>query len=236
MQDSTSNGQSLERTAGPEERVRVFLADDQPIVRRGIALILAEDPGIEVVGEAGDGWETVERVLVLTPQVVLMDIDMPGISGLEATKRITETAPDVAVLMLTIHDREDFLFQSLQYGARGYLLKAASVDELLGAIRTVRSGDVFIYPRMATKLVGDYMRRMRSTDGGDQYGRLSAREREVLPLLAESHTNQEIANTLHLSPYTVQTYRQRIMRKLDLHSRTELLKYALRARLISLEP
>ena len=132
---------------------------------------------------------------------------MPGISGLEATKRIKDALPDVAVLILTIHEREDFLFQALQAGAQGYILKTANVPELLGAIRTVHSGEVFIYPRMATMLVGDYMRRMKRDNGQDQYRRLSAREREVLPLLAESHTNQEIAHLLHLFMLSTPTSR-----------------------------
>ena len=187
------------------------------------------------VGEAGNGQETVECVRRLRPDVVLMDIDMPGMSGLDATKQISESAPEVSVLILTIHDRDDFLFEALQTGALGYILKTANVVELMAAIRTVHSGEVFIYPHMATKLVGDYLRRMRSDAGEDSYSRLSRREREVLPLLAESHTNQQIGELLHLSPFTIQTYRQRIMRKLDLHSRTELLKYALRRKLISLD-
>ena len=217
-------------------KIRVLLADDQPIVRRGIALLLREQTDIEVVGEAGDGWEAVESAQWLRPDVVLMDVDMPGLSGLDATKRILESLPRVAVLILTIHDREEFLFQALQTGALGYVLKSVDVDELMAAIRTVHAGDVFIYPRMATMLVGDYLKRMRTGAGDDPYERLSTREREVLPMVANGLTNHEIADTLHVSPNTVQTYRQRIMRKLDLHSKIELLKYALRKRLISLEP
>ena len=217
-------------------RICVVLADDQPIVRRGIALLLQQETDIDVVGEASDGWEAVECVRRLRPDVALMDINMPGLSGLDATRMITEAVPGVSLLILTIYDREDYLFQALQAGALGYLLKSASVEELTGAIRTVHSGEVSIYPRMATKLVGDYLKRMRSGWDEDAYGRLSMREREVLPLLAESHTNQEIAAMFHLSPYTVQTYRQRIMKKLDLHSRTELLKYALRRNIVSLDP
>ena len=165
-----------------------------------------------------------------------MDIDMPGLSGIEATRRIAESVPSVSVLVLTAHDREDFLFQALQAGALGYVLKTIQVEDLMSAIRTVHSGEVFIYPRMATMLVDDYVKRMRADGDNDPYGKLSTREREVLPMLADGATNHEIADHLHLSPNTVQTCRQRIMRKLDLHSKTELLKYALRKRLISLEP
>ena len=217
-------------------KIRVVIADDQPIVRQGVALLLEQETDIEVVGQANDGWEAIECVRRLRPDVVLMDIEMPELSGLEATRRITEAFPEVSLLILTGHDREDYLFQALQTGALGYVLKTANVEELMGAIRTVQAGEVFIYPRMATMLVGEYLRRMRTGQAGDGYETLSMREREVLPLLAESHTNQDIADLLHLSPYTVQTYRQRIMRKLDLHSRTELLKYALRKKIIRLEP
>jgi len=216
-------------------KIRVVLTDDQPIVCRGISLLLQEDPNIEIVGEAADGWQAVEGAQRLLPDVVLMDIDMPGMSGLEAAGRITQSVPGASVLMLTIHDREDFLFQALQAGALGYILKAADVDELLTAVRTVHSGEVFVYPRMASKLVGEYLRTTRGDADGDGYSVLSVREKEVLPMLAENHSNQEIADILHLSPFTVQTYRQRIMRKLDLHSRIDLLKYALRKRLISLD-
>ena len=135
-------------------KIRVFLTDDQPIVRRGLALLLREEGDIEVVGEAADGRESIEGVQELTPDVVLMDIGMPGMSGLEATSQIVDAVPGVSVLILTVHDREDFLFEALQAGALGYVLKTARVDELLAAIRTVHAGDVFVYPRMATKLVG----------------------------------------------------------------------------------
>ena len=216
--------------------IRVVMADDQPIVRRGIALLLQRETGIGVIGQTNDGSETVDAVKRLRPDVVLMDIDMPSMSGLDATRRINEMFPNLPVLILTIYDREDLLYQALQSGARGYMLKTADVDELVAAIRTVHSGEVFICPRMATMLVGKYLNNMRTGQGEDTYEKLSTREREVLPLLAESHTNHEIADSLHLSPYTVQTYRQRIMRKLDLHSRSDLLKYALRRKIISLDP
>ena len=218
------------------DKIRILLADDQPIVRRGIALVLQQEEGIEVVGEASDGWEAIDCARRLVPDLVLMDIGMPKLSGLDAARRIHETIPSVYVLILTVHDREDYLYEALEAGAQGYILKTADVDELVGAIRTVRRGEVFIYPQMATLLVGQYLRRGRSGRSDDPYERLSTREREVLPLLAESHTDQEIGDQLHLSPYTIQTYRQRIMRKLDLHSRTDLLKYALRRKLITLDP
>ncbi len=216
-------------------KIRVFLADDHTVVRRGISRMVQEEADMEVVGEAADGDEAVEAIQKLLPDVVLMDIGMPGTSGIEATRQITQTAPEVRVLILTVYDRDDLLFRALQAGATGYVLKGAEVDDLLQAIRTVYSGEAFVYPRMTTKLVRDYLRRLQSGEGQDTYEKLSAREREILPLLAEDRTNQGIAEMFHLSPFTVQTYRQRIMQKLNLHSRSELLRYALKRGIISLE-
>lgn len=217
-------------------KIGVFITDDQTIVRRGIAMLLREQQDIEVLGEASDGWEAIENVHRCSPDVVLMDIGMPGISGLDTTRQLTSALPYVSVLMLTVHESEEYLFQSLKAGASGYLLKNAVVDDLLGAIRTVNSGEVFIYPRMATKLVSEYLRFEQQVPIGDTYARLSIREREVLPMLAESQSNREIGDRLHLSPHTVQTYHQRIMRKLDIHNRSELMRYALRKGLIRLDP
>ena len=217
-----------------DEKIRVFLVDDQPIVRHGLSLLLEEQPNISIVGEASDGKEAVEGVLRVRPDVVLMDLDMPGLSGLEATKQITDVAPDISILILTVHDLEDYLVQALQANAKGYLLKGGNVDELVKAVQTVYAGDVFIYPRMATKLVSGYMRRLQPYNEDDGYGKLSNREREVLPMLAENYTNQEVGNKLGLSQYTIQTYRQRIMKKLGLHNKHELLRYALTKDLITL--
>ena len=222
-------------TKSSETAIRVFLADDHPVVRRGLSLVIGEQDDMQVVGEAEDGMEAVECIKRLRPDVALMDIDMPNLSGIEATKMISESDPEVAVLILTAYDREDLLFQALQAGASGYALKMTNSEDLLAAVRTVHSGEVCISPTMATKLVGDYLKRSKDPDEPDTYGKLSSREREVLPLLAEGHTHHTIAELLHVSPYTVQTYRQRIMRKLDLHSGTELLRYALKKGLVSLE-
>ena len=223
-------------TEAAPDKITVFLADDDTLVRQGIALMLEQASDVEVAGEAGDGWRTLEEVDRLRPDVVLMDIDMPGLSGIEATKRITQANPDVSVIMLTVYARQDLLSRSLDAGAKGYVLKAAGVDELLAAIRTVHAGDVFIYPAMATRLVGDYLKRLRGGESDDPYEKLSAREREVLAMLAEGRAVNNIAEELHVSPYTVQTYRQRIMHKLDVHTATELLLFAIRRGLVSLEP
>ncbi len=218
-----------------QRKIRVFLVDDHTVVRRGIAHVVQDEADMEVVGEAGDGAEALEAVTALRPDVVLMDIGMPGISGIDAARHIIRAVPEVRVLFLTVYDQDDFLFRALQVGATGYVLKGAEVDELLQAIRTVYSGEVFIPPRMMAKLVRDHVRRLPTGEGQGEYEKLSPREREVLPLPADDRSNQEIAGTLHISPYTVQTYRQRIMQKLNLHSRSELLKYAIRRGLIRLE-
>ncbi|MCH7786485.1 MAG: response regulator transcription factor [Chloroflexi bacterium] len=220
---------------GVGSKIRVFLADAQPVVRSGIALLLQLEEDIEIVGESGDGREVIGSVRELLPDVLLMDIDLSGIDGLDATRQISESVPAVSVLILTASEREDDLSQALKAGASGYMLKRANIEELVGAIRSVHSGETFIYPRMTTKLVADYVRRLHNGNGQeDLYSMLSLREREVLPLLAEGHTNHEIGDLLFVSPYTVQTYRQRIMKKLNLHSGTELLRYALRKGIIKL--
>lgn len=216
--------------------IRVFLADDHVVVRRGIARIIEEEDDMEVVGQAGDGVGAVEGIIRLRPDVAIMDIGMPGLSGIEAARQAVQAVPTVRILILTVYDWDEFLFRALQAGAAGYVLKGADVDELLRAIRAVHAGEVFVQPRMTTKLVGDYLSRLRSGEGQDEYAKLSAREREVLPLLADGRSNEDISAILSISPYTVQTYRQRIMQKLSLHSRSELLKYALRRGIIRIQP
>lgn len=226
--NTTTNGSS-------KSKIRVFVVGDHLIIRRGLPLIVQDQHDMVLVGEASDGWEAVDIIQNLNPDVVLMDIELPGISGVEATKKISENNPNTAVLILTSHEREDLLFQSLRAGAARYTLKSTDSDDLIAVIRTVNAGEVCISSSMATKLVGDYLDRSGSAEGSDTYGSLSTREREVLPLLAEGHSHQNIAERPQVSPFTVQTYRQRIMRKLDIHSGTDLLRYALRKGLVSLE-
>ena len=234
VQLASANG-STAMSEAVNTKIRVFVVDDLLIIRRGLSLIVKDEQDMVLVGEASDGWEAVESITSMKPDVVLMDIELPGISGVEATKKISESNPNTAVLILTSHEREDLLFQSLRAGAAGYTLKSTDSEDLLAAIRTVNAGEVCISPSMATKLVGDYLDRSGNPEGTDTYSSLSNREREVLPLLAEGHSHQTIATKLQVSPFTVQTYRQRIMRKLDIHSGTDLLRYALRKGLVSLE-
>jgi len=165
-----------------------------------------------------------------------MDIGMPGLSGMDAARQIRSALPQTQILILTVHDREDYLYSALQVGASGYILKGADVNDLLSAIRTVYRGDIFIYPRMATKLVADYLRRVRAGESKEEFERLTEREKEILKLLADGLTNKEIARALQITPHTVQTHREHLMQKLNIHNRTELLKYALRKGLVSLDP
>ncbi len=216
-------------------KIRVFLADDHTIARRGLALIIGQQPDMEVVGEAKDGDKAVEGVLRLRPDVALMDINMPGISGIEATRRITESAPGTSVIIFTVLDGKEFLTEALRAGALGYLLKGAEIEDMARAVRAAHDGEVFIYPRMATKLVQEYLRRATPVRRDSTYQRLSKRQKQVLPLLAENCKIEAIAEMLGVSPYTVRTFLQRIMRKLGVHSRADLVLYALRQGIISLD-
>jgi len=215
-------------------RIRVLVADDHVVIREGIRLLLEAQPDIEVVGEASDGWEAWKKALKLRPDVVLMDITMPGVGGLEATRQLRATMPDIRVLVLTMHEGEDFFFGMLQAGASGYVLKGASSHELLNAIRSVHQGGIYLYPTMTKKLVSDYLSRPSWEQTG--YDDLTSRERDVLTLIAEGLTTQEIADKLMISANTIQTHRHNIMEKLNLRNKSELIKYAIRKGLITVEP
>lgn len=215
-------------------KIRVLIVDDHTIVREGIRLLLEAQPDIQVVGEASEGGEALEKVRQLQPDIVLMDIGMPGMNGLVATQQIKKLNANVHVVALTVHEADDYFFRILNAGASGYVLKGAESAELLSAIRAAYRGDIFLHPAMAGKLVRDYLRRAGADEEKATYGGLTEREREVLKLIAEGYTNQEIANLLTLSPNTVQTHRAHIMEKLNLHNRTELIKYALRQGIIDI--
>lgn len=209
-------------------KIRVLLADDHGVLRAGLRALLSQQPDMEVVGEAADGLEAVALAERLKPDVVVMDITMPGTGGLEATRRIRERDLPSRVLILTVHAEEQYLLSVLRAGASGYVLKSAADQDLIDAIRTVHRGEAFLYPAAAKVLLEDYLSRVREGSERDRLGGLSEREREVLQLTAEGFTSQEIAERLYLSPKTVDTYRQRIMEKLNLHHRSELIRYALR--------
>lgn len=214
--------------------IRVLVVDDHTLIRQGIVGLLESQPDIDVVGQAGNGREAVASAEAIGPDVVLMDIAMPGINGLTATREMKERRPDVRVLILTIHDREDYLFQALRAGASGYVLKGADVQDLLAAVRTAYRGEIYLYPSVTSTLVADYLRRARGGQDRATYDGLSDREREILHLIAQGRTGPEIAAELFLSPHTVQSHRDHIMAKLDLHSKAALIKYAVAKGLIEL--
>lgn len=209
-------------------KMRVLITDDHVIVREGLRTILQAQPDIEVVGEASSGEEAIVKTKEYHPDIVLMDITMPVMSGLEATRQIKQQYPDVSILILTMHEGDEYFFKSLDAGASGYFIKGGSSTELISALRAVYQGAVFLYPTMAKKLLGNYLEQVKAGQDKDSYDGLTGREREILKLIAEGRTNQEIAELLVLSSATVQTHRANIMAKLGLHSRTELTKYAIR--------
>lgn len=204
------------------DSIRVLIADDHTIVRSGVRLLLEAEPDIEVVGEAVSGEHAVALAEELQPDTILMDIGMPGMDGMEATRRVKEENPNINVLVLTVHRSDEYFFEMLKAGASGYILKGADIDDLVNAIRSVSRGEVFLYPSMAKKLLQEYLE--RSKEARDDV--LSTREREVLGLLAEGYSNKEIAERLFISLSTVHTHRSNLMNKLGLSSRRELIQYA----------
>ncbi|MBE0528304.1 MAG: response regulator transcription factor [Thermoleophilia bacterium] len=217
------------------KQIKVLLVDDHAILREGVHALLAREPDILVVGEAGDGQEALEQVPRLKPDVVIMDIVMPRMNGLEATRLIRERHPESRVLILSMYDDHEYVVQIIQAGAAGYVLKRVVTEDLVRAIHEVHAGESFLYPPIAAKLIGDYLRVTKSEQAEALGEPLTAREREVLKLIADGHTNQEIAEQLGLSRKTVDSHRSNAMRKLDLHDVTEVVKYAIRTGLITLD-
>ena len=210
-------------------KIRILLADDHAILRAGLVRLLGEEKDIEVVGEAENGREAVQKVQELHPDIVLMDIGMPVMNGMEATKQIKKRDAKVKVLVLTMHDNEEYLFQVLQAGAAGYVLKKAADSDLINAIHVVSRGDCFLYPSAAKMVVEDYLDKLKNgQEPTSSFDTLTDREREILTLVAEGHTNREIAENLFISVKTVETHKANIMEKLNLHKRAELVKYAIR--------
>jgi two-component system, NarL family, response regulator NreC len=207
------------------DKIRVLLADDHTIVRAGVRLLVEAEPDMEVVGEALNGTEAVTLAESLLPDVILMDIAMPNMNGLEATRQIKSRFPDMHVLVLTMHRSDDYFFAVLKAGASGYVLKAAETNELIGAIRAVARGEVFLYPTVAQLLLQDYLNRLNEP-GGAAGPALTPREKEILRLLAEGYSNKEIADRLVVSPSTIHSHRSNLMKKLNLSSRHDLIQYA----------
>ena len=214
-------------------KIRVLLADDHTILRDGIRALLDDQTDIEVIGEAGDGQATVKMTAQLQPDVVVMDIAMPLLNGLEATRQIQRDFPQVKVLILTMHENEEYIRQVLAAGALGYVLKDAAARDLIGAIRAVYQGEAVLSPAITRLVIEDYLRwgDIRPPDSSNG---LTSREREVLQLIAEGYTNKEIAEILCISIKTVQSHRTNLMSKLDLHDRGELIKYAIQKKIIDI--
>ena len=213
-------------------KIQILLVDDHEIVRTGLRMMLLAEDDLEIVGEVNSGEESLQAVQDLKPDVVLMDVAMPGIGGIEATRKIKAVNADTAVLALTMHEDEQYFFEMLNAGASGYIPKRAAPDDLVSAIRVVSQGNVFLYPTLAKLLVKDFLDRAES-GSALVIEDLTPREREVLTHIAEGYTNREIAENLVISVKTVDRHRENIMQKLNLHNRVELVKYAIEKGLIS---
>ena len=214
-------------------KIRVLLADDHTILRDGICALVDGQADMEVVGEAEDGQSAVKMVARLLPDVVVMDIAMPLLNGLEATRQIQRDYSQVKVLILTMHENEEYIRQVLAAGALGYVLKDAAARDLLGAIRAVYQGEAVLSPAITRLVIEDYLR-WGEIQPADTTNGLTSREREVLQLIAEGYTNKEIAEILNLSVKTIQSHRTNLMNKLDLHDRGELIKYAIQKKIIDI--
>lgn len=214
-------------------KIRVLLADDHGVVRKGLRFVLESEPDIEVVGEASDGRQAIERAEQDRPNVVVMDIAMPRLNGIDATAQIMKHDPRTGIVILSMYSDEEYLLRALTAGAKGYLLKDSAESELVNAVRMVAAGKPFFSPDISKTLLEDYLRQLRQRGLNDSYELLSDREKEVLQLLAEGKTNKEVATVLNLSPYTVETHRTHLMQKLNLHNTAEIVLYAVRKKLIS---
>ena len=214
-------------------KIRVLLADDHQLMRSGIRLMLGREADLSVVGEAGDGREAVALAKSLRPDVVVMDIGMANLNGIEAAQQMTGDRPEIAVVMLSMHSDESYVLRALKAGARGYLLKDSAEADLIKAVHAVAGGKSFFSPAVSKVLLDDYVRKLRRSGTEDAYDLLTPREREVLQLIAEGKSNKDIANLLNLSVYTVESHRANLMEKLNVRGLPELILYAVRKGIIS---
>jgi two-component system response regulator NreC len=212
--------------------IRLLLVDDHAVVRSGLKMLLASEGDVEIVGEAGSGSEAVAGAGSARPNVILMDIGLPDMTGIEAARLIKSKFPEIAIVALTIHEDEEYFFKMLEAGASGYVPKRAAPEELVTAIRAAASGEVYLYPSLAKLLVKDFLSQEHAVEHKPALDGLTEREQEVLTHLADGATNDEIARSLVISPKTVERHRENIMRKLNLHSRAELVRYAIRKGII----
>lgn len=213
--------------------IRILLADDHTVMRRGLRLLLESQPDFNVVGEAADGREAIAQAEATLPDVAVVDIAMPNLSGIEAAQRMNATLPQIAIVILSMHSDEGYVLRALKAGAKGYLLKDSAEGDLIDAIRVVHQGRTFFSPEITDMLVADHVREIRARGAEDSYDLLTSREREILQLLAERRSTKQIATALHLSPYTVETHRRNLQEKLNLHNLAELILYAVRKGMIS---
>jgi len=213
--------------------IRVIIADDHGVVRKGVRFLLQQENDIEIVGEAEDGRDAVRLAKDTTPDVLIMDIAMPQLNGIEAAAQITRISPTTNIVMLSMYSDEEFLIRALNAGAKGYLLKDQAEIDLVRAVRTVAQGKTFFSPDIAHMLLEDYMRRLQQEGIQDSYGLLTEREREILQVLAEGKSNKEAAQALNVSVHTVETHRTNFMQKLGLHNAAEIVLYAMRKKIIS---
>ncbi len=215
------------------KKVRILLADDHTVMRAGLRALLERQPNLEVVGEAEDGRQTVELASSHVPDVVVMDIAMPNLNGVEATRRMVSKQPTISVVILSMYSDESYVMRALEAGARAYLLKDSAVTDLIRAIEAVSQGKSFFSPKISRILAEEYVRALKQKGVADSYELLTTREREILQLLAEGKTNKEVATSLNISVYTAETHRGNILQKLNLHSSAELVLYAVRKGIIS---
>jgi len=215
------------------KQIRILLADDHTVMRRGLRLLLESQPEFSVVAEASDGRQAVQQAEATLPDVAVMDIAMPNLSGIEAAQRIATAQPNTAIVILSMHSDEGYVLRALKVGAKGYLLKDSAEGDLIEAIKAVHQGKTFFSPEISKMLVEDYVREIRTRGAEDTYDLLTSREREILQLLAERKSNKEIALALNISVYTIETHRRNLHEKLNLHSLAELILYAVRKGIIS---
>ena len=214
-------------------KIRIVLVDDHKLMRSGLRVLLEQQPDLTVVGEASDGREAVALVASQRPDVLVMDVGMPSLNGIEAAVQITQSNPEAAIVMLSMHSDESYVLRALKAGAKGYLLKDSAEADLIRAVRAVAEGKSFFSPAVSKVLLDDYVRKLKRSGTEDPYDLLTPREREVLQLVAEAKSNKEVAQLLNLSVYTVETHRSNIMEKLNLHGVPELILYAVRKGIIS---
>lgn len=215
-------------------KIRVLLADDHTLFRQGVRTLLGAEPDMEVVGEASNGVEAAAKAAELRPDVVLLDIGMPGPSSFETARQIRRQRPETKVLFLTMYDDEDYLLEGMQVGANGYVLKDSPATQLIGAIRDVYRGGSYLSPRMLGQLVDDFRSRIRSADQQPRLATLTPREKEVLKMLAEGNSVKEVASLLNLSVKTVEAHKFNLMRKLDIHNKAQLVQYAIQKKIIKI--